>query len=82
VFKKSRFYCRLQLNRRPDHFLVESTQSACRFADDRGDSLYKYARLRRAEVAEDLVQEAFCVAVHTYSNFRGKSSERSWLCGI
>src|SRR6202011_3039418 len=28
VFKKSRFYCRLQLNRRPDHFLVESTQSA------------------------------------------------------
>jgi RNA polymerase sigma-70 factor (ECF subfamily) len=55
-----------------------------RWVDDHGDCLYRYAvlRVRRSEVAEDLVQEAFCAAVRTYSNFRGKSSERSWLCGI
>jgi RNA polymerase sigma-70 factor (TIGR02943 family) len=27
-------------------------------------------------------QEVFCAAVRTQSNFRRKSSERSWLCGI
>jgi RNA polymerase sigma-70 factor, ECF subfamily len=55
-----------------------------RWVDDYGDCLYRYAllRVRRPEVAEDLVQETLCAAVRTYSNFRGKSSERSWLCGI
>ena len=55
-----------------------------RWVDDHGDCLYRYAvlRVRRPEVAEDLVQEVFCVAVRTYSSFRGRSSERSWLCGI
>ena len=55
-----------------------------RWVDDHGDCLYRYAvlRVRRPEVAEDLVQEVFCAAVRTQSNFRRKSSERSWLCGI
>jgi RNA polymerase sigma-70 factor (TIGR02943 family) len=55
-----------------------------RWVDDHGDCLYRYAvlRVRRPEVAEDLVQEAFCVAVRTQSSFRRQSSERSWLCGI
>ncbi len=54
------------------------------WVDDHGDCLYRYAllRVRRPEVAEDLVQETLCAAVRTYGNFRGKSSERSWLCGI
>lgn len=54
------------------------------WVDDHGDCLYRYAllRVRRPEVAEDLVQETFCIAVRTYINFQGKSSERSWLCGI
>ena len=49
------------------------------WVDDHGDCLYRYAllRVRRPEVAEDLVQETFYVAVRTYSNFQGKSSERS-----
>jgi DNA-directed RNA polymerase specialized sigma24 family protein len=53
------------------------------WVDDHGDCLYRYAllRVRRPEVAEDLVQETLCAAVRTYSNFQGKSSERSWLCG-
>ena len=54
------------------------------WVDDHGDCLYRYAllRVRRPEVAEDLVQETFYAAVRSYSNFQGKSSERSWLCGI
>lgn len=55
-----------------------------RWVEEHGDCLYRYAllRVRRLEIAEDLVQETFFAAVRTSSNFRGKSSERSWLCGI
>lgn len=55
-----------------------------RWVEEHGDCLYRYAllRVRRPEIAEDLVQETFFVAVRTSGNFRGKSSERSWLCGI
>src|SRR6516162_6418556 len=55
-----------------------------RWVEEHGDCLYRYAllRVRRPEVAEDLVQEAFCAAVRAFGSFQGKSSERSWLCGI
>lgn len=55
-----------------------------RWVEEHGDCLYRFAllRVRRPEIAEDLVQETFLVAVKTAGNFRGKSSERSWLCGI
>src|ERR1700756_3732801 len=55
-----------------------------RWVEEHGDCLYRYAhlRVRRPEIAEDLVQETFFAAVRTSGNFRGKSSERSWLCGI
>src|SRR5271169_1519345 len=55
-----------------------------RWVEEHGDCLYRYAllRVRRPEIAEDLVQETFFVAVRASGNFRGKSSERSWLCGI
>jgi RNA polymerase sigma-70 factor, ECF subfamily len=54
------------------------------WVDDHGDCLYRYAllRVRNHEVAEDLVQETLCAAVRMYHGFRGRSSERSWLCGI
>jgi RNA polymerase sigma-70 factor (TIGR02943 family) len=54
------------------------------WVDNHGDCLYRYAllRVRRPEVAEDLVQETLYAAFRSYSNFQGKSSERSWLCGI
>ena len=32
--------------------------------------------------AEDLVQETLYAAVRIFGTFRGKSSERTWLCGI
>src|SRR5258708_34201626 len=55
-----------------------------RWVEEHGDCLYRYAllRVRRPEIAEDLVQETFFTAVRTSGSFRGKSSERSWLFGI
>ena len=61
-----------------------STANPDRWVDDHGDCLYRYAlmRVRRPELAEDLVQETLLVAVRTQENFAGRSTERSWLVGI
>jgi RNA polymerase sigma-70 factor (ECF subfamily) len=55
-----------------------------RWVDDHGDCLYRFAltRVRKPEIAEDLVQETLCLAVRTHEKFGGRSSERSWLVGI
>ncbi len=55
-----------------------------RWVDEHGDYLYRYAlvRVRTAEVAQDLVQEAFLAALKAHQNFAGRSSERTWLFGI
>jgi RNA polymerase sigma-70 factor (ECF subfamily) len=58
--------------------------AAERWVDDHGECLYRFAlmRVRKPEVAEDLVQETLLAAVRGYDKFGGRSSERSWLCGI
>src|SRR5437762_10298144 len=55
-----------------------------RWVDEHGDVLYRYAleRVRKPEVAQDLVQETFFAAIRSYEKFAGQSSIRSWLCGI
>ena len=55
-----------------------------RWVDDHGDCLYRYAllRVRKEELAEDLVQETLLIAVRTHEKFGGRSTERSWLVGI
>jgi len=55
-----------------------------RWVDEHGDILYRYAleRVRKPDVAQDLVQETFLAAVRTRDRFRGGSTVRSWLCGI
>jgi RNA polymerase sigma-70 factor (ECF subfamily) len=55
-----------------------------RWVDEHGDCLFRFAlvRVRKEEVAEDLVQETLLAAVRTVENFAGRSSERSWLTGI
>ena len=55
-----------------------------RWVDEHGDVLYRYAleRVRKPDVAQDLVQETFLAAVRTHDRFRGGSTVRSWLCGI
>ena len=54
------------------------------WVDEHGDVLYRYAleRVRKPEVAQDLVQDTFLAAVRSYDRFAGQSSVRSWLCGI
>ncbi len=51
---------------------------------EHGDVLYRYAlaRVRRPEVAEDLLQETFVAALRSKDGFQGKSTERTWLTGI
>lgn len=51
-----------------------------RFADE----LYSYARWKVSdnEAARDLVQDTFLAAVRNLPNFRGDSSERTWLFAI
>src|SRR5689334_6812561 len=55
-----------------------------RWVDEHGDVLYRYAlaRVRRPEVAQDLVQETLLAAIRSQERFAGQSSVRSWLCGI
>ena len=51
---------------------------------EHGDCLYRYAlvRVRKPEMAEDLVQETLLAAVRNRGGFNRQSSVRSWLCGI
>ncbi len=54
------------------------------WVDEHGDVLYRYAlaRVRKPEVAQDLVQETLLAAMRARDRFAGQSSVRSWLCGI
>jgi len=55
-----------------------------RWVDQHGDVLYRYAlvRVRKPEIAQDLVQETLLAAMRSYEKFAGQSLVRSWLCGI
>jgi RNA polymerase sigma-70 factor (ECF subfamily) len=52
--------------------------------EEHGDVLYGYAlqRVKRAETAEDLVQDTLLAAMEGWRSFRGGSSVRTWLVGI
>lgn len=54
------------------------------WVDRYADHLYSYAfiRLDNEEQARDLVQETFLSALEKVSEFRGNSSERTWLTAI
>lgn len=54
------------------------------WTDKYGDYLYSYAfaKIYRKELAEDLVQETFLSALRTKNNFKGLSTERTWLTSI
>ena len=52
--------------------------------DEHGDCLYGYAllRVRKTEVADDLVQETLLAAMRSKDRFAARSSVRTWLVGI
>ena len=64
--------------------IARDLQTASRWVDDHGECLYRYAlvRVRKPDVAEELMQETFLTAVRGYEEFGGRSSKRSWLVGI
>lgn len=49
-----------------------------------GDYLYNFAFMKvyRKEIAEDLVQETFLSALKARENFKGQSTEQTWLTSI
>ncbi|OIO68301.1 MAG: RNA polymerase subunit sigma-70 [Zetaproteobacteria bacterium CG_4_9_14_3_um_filter_49_83] len=52
--------------------------------DEHGDYLFRFAlmRLKKRELAEDMVQETFLAAWKSHKSFAGDSSLRTWLTGI
>ena len=64
----------------PNHRLSNPTN----WVDEHGDYLFRYAmfRLRDSVAAEDVLQETLLAAMKGRANFRGVSSERTWLVGI
>ncbi|MDE2140513.1 MAG: sigma-70 family RNA polymerase sigma factor [Gammaproteobacteria bacterium] len=58
--------------------------NTCQWVSEHGDMLYRFALMRVCDssVAEELVQETFLAALKGWREFRGQSSERTWLVGI
>ena len=52
--------------------------------DNYGDQLFRFAiaRVRNRHTAEDLVQETLLAAIQSEDQFRGESTEITWLIGI
>lgn len=63
-----------------DNFEVDPHKWVSRYAD----YLYAYAasRLNDEDLARDLVQETFLAALERKENFKGKSTEKTWLTAI
>jgi len=65
----------------PNH---ENHAAPEQWVDVYADVLYRYAlaRVGRADLAEDLVQETLLAALEARQTFRGDSQQRTWLIGI
>ena len=63
---------------------ADSRNEALMWLTTYGDDMMAYAmaRVGNAEVAEDLVQEAFLAAVRGFENFEQRSTPKTWLFGI
>jgi RNA polymerase sigma-70 factor (TIGR02943 family) len=68
----------------PERIPRDPAERPDRWLDEHGDWLYRYAlvRVRKPEIAEDIVQETFLAALRGLENFAARSSVRSWLCSI
>src|SRR5690348_8926999 len=63
---------------------ASTASPALHWLAEHGDALYDFAlrRVRRSDLAEDLVQETLLAAMTAKSAFAGRSAERTWLLGI
>ncbi len=69
----------------PGHSESEaSSQDALDWLDEHGDALYRFAlaRVRKQDLAEDLVQDSLLAALESRGRFEGRSSVRTWLLSI
>ena len=66
-------------NKKAQHFA-----EAEHWVDEHADVLFRYAYMRVGDrsAAEDLVQETFLASLQGYTNFKKKSSVRTWLISI
>jgi RNA polymerase sigma-70 factor (ECF subfamily) len=62
----------------------EVRQAADRWLTDHGDVLWRFcrARVRREDIAEEIVQDTLLAAMEGFHGFEGRSTERTWLLGI
>ena len=67
-----------------DEITEEHLARADAWLTDHGDYLYRYAQSRVFDThhAEDLVQDTLLTGLKKLSEFRGQSTERTWLTGI
>lgn len=67
----------------PETYELQLSDPAA-WLDAHGDAMYAYAmsRVRKPDIAEDLVQDALLAAIKNADTFRGRSEERTWLIGI
>jgi RNA polymerase sigma-70 factor (ECF subfamily) len=63
---------------------VESSLNSDNWMDQYGDALFRFAviRVKDRGIAEDLVQETFLAALKSKEQFKGQSSEKTWLFSI
>src|SRR5215831_5324875 len=63
---------------------MTSTPNPLQWVQNYADYLYSFAlaRLDNEELARDLVQETFLSALESLDQFKGHSSERTWLTAI
>lgn len=67
-----------------DEITEEQLTRAESWLGEHGDYLYRYAQSRvfNQHHAEDLVQDTLLTGMKKLSDFRGQSTERTWLTGI
>jgi RNA polymerase sigma-70 factor (ECF subfamily) len=62
----------------------EMTNEITRLVEEYGNDVLRIATviLKSKELAEDVYQETFLRVVRSYSNYRGESSEKTWIISI
>lgn len=68
----------------PDESIKNARHNIDKLVSRHAEALYSYAlmRVRKKDLAEDMVQETLLAALQSWEKYAGASSERTWLIGI